>query len=127
MRYHTDPFVRLAIARSLTADLPSGRDRTRLLALLDAEPDDDPRPLLPLRRVSRPHALVALLLNRDPGRFAVLYSRLPRRVRVGVSALSPLRRVTRIGVPVELASAPHDSTSHRRSHARSPGAHRTCA
>ena len=108
MRYHIDPYLRLAIARSLTAGLPSGRDRTRLLALLDAEPDDDPRPLLPLRRVSRPHTLVALLRNRDSCRFAVLYSRLPRRVRVGVSALSPLRRVTRIAVPVELASAPHD-------------------
>jgi hypothetical protein len=55
-----------------------------------------------------PHTLVALLPNRHPRRFAVLYSRLPRRVRVEVSALSPLRRVTRIAVPVELASAPHD-------------------
>jgi pimeloyl-ACP methyl ester carboxylesterase len=108
MRYHSDPYVQLAIARSLTAGLPSGRDRTRLLALLDAEPDNDRQPLVPLRRVSRPHTLIALLLNRDPRRFAVLYSLLPRRVRVGVSALSPMRRVTRIAVPVELASAPHD-------------------
>ena len=129
MRYHTDPYVRLAIARSLAAGLPRGRDRTRLLALLDAEPDDDPRPLLPLRRVSRPHTLVALLLNRDPRRFAALYARLPRRVRVGVAALSPLRRVTRIAVPVELASAPHDKyfpPEESRSLARrSPNVHLT--
>ena len=129
MPYHADPYVRLAITRSLAAGLPRGRNRTRLLAILDAEPDDDPRPLLPLRRVPRPHALVALLLNRDPRRFAVLYARLPRRVRVRVAALSPLRRVSRIAIPVELASAPHDKyfpPGESRSLARrSPNVHVT--
>jgi pimeloyl-ACP methyl ester carboxylesterase len=76
--------------------------------VLDAEPDDDPRPLLPLRRLTRPETLIALLLNRDPRRFNRLYMRLPARVRAGVTALSPLRRAGRIDVPVELASAPHD-------------------
>ena len=108
VRYHTDPYVQLAIARSLAAGLPRGGDRARLLAVLDAEPDDDPRPLLPLRGLTRPESLIALLLNRDPSRFAALYMRLPARVRAGVAALSPLRRAGRIDVPVELASAPHD-------------------
>ena len=110
--YGTDPYVRLAIARSLAFALRRGRDRTRLLARLDAVPDDDPHPLAPLRAAPQLHAggraLVALLLNRDPRRFRILYARLPARVRRGVALLSPLLRAGRIGVPVELASAPHD-------------------
>ena len=111
-QYPTDPYLRLAIARSLAAALPRGRDRTWLLARLDAIPDDDPHPLASLRTVPQLHvggrALVALLLNRDPRRFRILYARLPAKVRRGVALLSPLLRAGRIGVPVELASAPHD-------------------
>jgi hypothetical protein len=51
---------------------------------------------------------VALLENRDPGRFEGLYLRLPAEVRKAVAALSPIRHARRLNVPVELASAPYD-------------------
>jgi hypothetical protein len=104
--------VRLAIARSLAAGLPQADDRAQLLALLEAVPDGDARPLKPLRVALRLHAggraLVSLLLNRDPARFEALYAQLPARLRHGVALLSPLRGARRLEVPVELASAPHD-------------------
>jgi pimeloyl-ACP methyl ester carboxylesterase len=110
--YATDPYVRLAIARSLAARLPRARDRARLLGRLEAVADDDPHPLGPLRSRLRLHAggraLVSLLLNRDPSRFRALYVRLPPSLRRGVALLSPLLAARRLGVPVELASAPHD-------------------
>jgi pimeloyl-ACP methyl ester carboxylesterase len=55
-----------------------------------------------------PGRLVALLENRDPGRFERFFLRLPARVRRAVAGLSPIRRADRLDVPVELASAPHD-------------------
>jgi dienelactone hydrolase len=110
--YRTDPYLRLAIARSLAASLPSRRDRTLLVTRLDAVPDHDASPLATLRRAmglgAGGRSLVALLLNRRPGRFARLYARLPARVRAGVALLSPLSGARRVEVPVELASAPHD-------------------
>jgi pimeloyl-ACP methyl ester carboxylesterase len=109
--YRTDPYVRLAIARSLAAGLPPGRDRARLLSALEAVADDDPHPLSPLRTIRlRPagRALVSLLLNTRTSRFAPLYVRLPAALRRGVRLLSPLVRARGLGVPVELASAPHD-------------------
>jgi pimeloyl-ACP methyl ester carboxylesterase len=111
-RYRTDPYVRLAIARSLAAALPQATDRSLLLGVLEAAPDDDPRPLTALRGAIRLHAagraLVSLLLNRDPERFGSLYAQLPPALRRGVRLLSPLLRAGRLSVPVELASAPHD-------------------
>jgi pimeloyl-ACP methyl ester carboxylesterase len=110
--YRIDPYVRLAIARSLAAGLPRADDRARLLARLDAVSDEDPRPLASLAHASRLHgggrALVSLLLNSDPRRFTALYARLPARLRRGVASLSALLRARRLEVPVELASAPHD-------------------
>ena len=110
--YRTDPYLRLAIARSLAAGLPQGRDRARLLSLLEAVADDDPHPLTRLRNEVRlrraGRALVSLLLNTSPNRFAPLYARLPPKLRRDVRLLSPLMRARRLSVPVELASAPHD-------------------
>jgi pimeloyl-ACP methyl ester carboxylesterase len=111
-RYRSDPYVRLAIARSLAAGLPQGGDRERLLVRLEAVPDDDHEPLRPLRAVARLHtgarALVSLLLNRDPGHFTALYEELPPTLRRAVAQLSPLLRARRLEPPVELASAPYD-------------------
>ena len=110
--YSAEPYLRLAIARSLAADLPHERERTRLLTRLDAVRDDDPNPLATLRAVTglgrEGRALVALLLNRRPDRFARLYAQLPAEVRTGVSLLSPLGHASRLEAPVELASSPHD-------------------
>lgn len=110
-RYDTDPYAALAVARSLAAGLPSGPQRTRLLAELESVDDDDPAPLA---RVSAaeyrgPAApLVRLLKNRDARRFSVLYARLPARQRAAMRALSPLYGASRLRMPVELATAPHD-------------------
>jgi pimeloyl-ACP methyl ester carboxylesterase len=109
-RYEVDPFVALAIARSLAAGLPV-TDGSKLLAHLEAVADDHPDPLAGLG--ARAHgggaqALVDLLQNRDPEQFERLYLRLPASVRAGVGALSPIRRARWLRAPVELASAPHD-------------------
>jgi acetyl esterase/lipase len=110
--YRTDPYVLLAIARSLAARLPQTSDRVRLLCRLEAVADDDPHPLTPLRYRLRlrpaGRALVSLLLNTDTRRFAPLYARLPLTLRRSVHLLSPLVHARRLAVPVELASAPHD-------------------
>ena len=110
--YRTDPYMRLAIARSLAALLPRASDRERVLSLLEAVADDDPHPLSSLRTKLRlrpaGRALVSLLLNTSTSRFAALYGRLPPALRRGVRLLSPLAGAPRLDVPVELASSPHD-------------------
>ena len=109
--YATDPYAALAIGRSLAAGLPAGSGRARLVRQLEAVPDDDSEPLASLQPGAfrdGPRALVELLLNRDPARFAVLYARLPARLRTSVEALSPLGRADELRAPVDLASAPHD-------------------
>lgn len=113
-RYDADPFVSLAVARSLAAGLPPGRDRRTLVAQLRAVDDDDPHPLAVLEAGStsglgRPaRALLSLLRNRDPRRFDALYAALPASMRVGVTRLSPLAATERLWAPILLASGPHD-------------------
>ena len=99
-RYEIDPYVRLAVARSLAAMGQPG-----LLERLEAVDDDDP---VPLASLGGSGPLVALLLNRDPARFDELYARLPARMRAGVELLSPIHRAQQLEMPVELVSAPHD-------------------
>jgi pimeloyl-ACP methyl ester carboxylesterase len=111
-RYETDPYALLAIGRSLAAGLPAGSGRLRLLAELEAVPDDAPDPvssLSPAGYAGGARALVELLLNREPARFEELYAELPSRVRAAVRSLSPLAQARRLAAPVELASSPHDS------------------
>jgi pimeloyl-ACP methyl ester carboxylesterase len=111
-RYATDPYALLAIGRSLAAGLPFGAGRSRLLRRLEAIPDDDADPLAtfsPNDYAGDARALVELLVNRDPARFAELYAKLPASVRSAVRRLSPLFGADRLRAPVELASAPHDS------------------
>jgi dienelactone hydrolase len=113
-RYRTKPFAALVVARSLVAALPSGRDRSLLLARLEAVPDHAPDPLAALRmpRKSRlrpsARALIRLLANRDPARFDRLYAALPKRIRNVASLLSPISGAARLQVDVLIASAPHD-------------------
>ncbi len=114
IRYSTDPYVGLAVARSLVAALPPGHDRRVLREELEAVDDDDPDALAGLRRsppaVRSPagDAVVGLLANRDPRRFEVLYARLPSTSRAAIVRLSPLAGARRLEAPVLLASAPHD-------------------
>jgi pimeloyl-ACP methyl ester carboxylesterase len=112
-RYHADPYVSLAVARSLTAGLPPSPDRDALLERLRGVPDEAPDPLAAVRsfRIARSRdvrALVRLLSNRDPGRFDRLYAALPASLRAGIRRLSPSDGVARLHARVELATAPHD-------------------
>jgi pimeloyl-ACP methyl ester carboxylesterase len=110
-RYETDPYVQLAIARSLAAGLAPSGGRSRLLGALESIDDNDPTPLAGLKATSYRGdvaALVRLLLNREPRRFVALYARLSARERSAVVALSPLVEASRLRMPVELATAPHD-------------------
>jgi pimeloyl-ACP methyl ester carboxylesterase len=99
-RYETDPYVRLAVARSLVA-----QGNPQLLEQLETVDDDAPDPLAGL---SGTQPLVKLLLNRDPARFDELYARLPAGTRRSVELLSPIRQARRLTMPVELVTAPHD-------------------
>jgi len=99
-RYEVDPYVELAVARSLAAE-----GHPRLLERLEAIDDEDPQPLATLHGTQ---PLVRLLVNRNPARFDDLYGRLPARMRRSVELLSPIRRADRLRMPVELATAPHD-------------------
>ncbi len=112
--YAAESFLPLVIARSLVANLPSSRDRTRLLADLLRLHEGSPDPLALFRRLQlkdvepsvRP--LVALLANRDPQAFDRLYAALAPAFRATITRLSPLARADRLRAPVEIASAPHD-------------------
>ena len=114
VRYTARDYLSLAVARSLAAGLPPGRDRRRLLAELEAVDDDAENPLsilrdgTPSRLGRRARAVVRLLANRDPHRFERLYAALPRATKDGIERLSPVRRARRLTAPVELATAPRD-------------------
>ena len=111
--YDADPYVRLAVGRSLAAGL-GGRDGTTLRDALEAVDDEDPRPFARLRssppplRTRNGRVVLALLLNRDPARFDRLYRRLPGTLRAYVSQLSPIDRAALLRARIELASAPVD-------------------
>ena len=112
--YAVPPSLSVGLARSLVATLPSTSDvRSLALALerLDARSPDPLRALRESRcRSLGPDASTAqaLLLNRDPSRFAELYAALPEDVRRAVDVLSPVRSAARMTAPVEIATAPRD-------------------
>jgi pimeloyl-ACP methyl ester carboxylesterase len=112
--YATDPFLDLAIARSLAAGLEPSRARTLLLERLSGVDADDDDPLRVLRSLpARPlspgaRAVLAVVHNRDPGRFDFLYGRLPASVRARIRRLSPITQARRLRAQVELATSPED-------------------
>jgi dienelactone hydrolase len=112
--YETDPFLAVAVARSLTAALPAGAERDAILARVETLDDDAPDPLAPVRSLPRSglapetRAVVELLANEDPRRFDELYAAVPAELRTTLERLSPLTQAERITARVELASAPHD-------------------
>jgi acetyl esterase/lipase len=112
--YEAAPFLSYVVARSLVAALPPGRDRQTLSAEIEGVGRESPDPLHDLRRRRTddlgPGAkgVVRLLANRDPERFDDLYAALPDGVHHDLEELSPLSGEGGIGVPVELATGPHD-------------------
>jgi pimeloyl-ACP methyl ester carboxylesterase len=113
--YHPNPFVSLVIARSLAAVMPDDAGRALLLAQLLAVSANAHEPLaglpsIPIDQLDPPEqALLRLLENHDPARFAALYAALPKAVRAGIAELSPIAGAARLHVPVEIASSPHDT------------------
>ena len=112
--YEADPFLSYVIARSVTAALPSGEDRERLVEELESVGRLDQDPLAELRARptddlgSEARSVVELLANEDPERFEELYAELPSEIRASMGRLSPLAGTERLEVPVELASSPQD-------------------
>ena len=113
--YHPDPYVSLVIARSLASVMPADAGRALLLTRLLAVSDNAHEPLAGLASIPpdrldpTEQALLRLLENHDPARFAALYAGLPEAVRAGIAVLSPIAGAARLHVPVEIASSPHDS------------------
>ena len=112
--YPVPPSLAVGLARSLVAALPSTPDVLALGFALERLDPLSPDPLRTLRespcRSLGPDAstVQALLLNRDPSRFADLYATLPEDVRRAVAMLSPVRSAARMTAPVEIATAPRD-------------------
>lgn len=112
--YTADPFMSLVIARSLIAMLPPSSERDAILTKLLAVSENAPHPLALLRTLDPARfdpdvrAVVELLANRSPSRFARLYAALPPALRASEQRLSPLADATRLRAPVDIASAPHD-------------------
>jgi pimeloyl-ACP methyl ester carboxylesterase len=113
--YHVPPSLTVGLARSLVVNLPPTADVRALGSALERIDPLSPDPLRPLRespcRSLGPAAgpTQALLLNRDPARFAELYAALPADVRRVVRLLSPLRSARKLTAPVEIATAPRDA------------------
>ena len=112
--YSPPPYLLVALARSLAANLPrcpAGDDLCAELRTLD---EKSPDPLAPFRRWSAAElgpggvALHALLANRDPARFAELYAELPNEVRAAVDVLSPARVASHLVARTEILSQPRD-------------------
>lgn len=113
--YRSEPFLALAVGRSLIGALPVGPDRARLIATLESAQTDAADPLAPIRAFPRARlaqsgrAVVALLSNRDPRRFDALYAELPAAVRDTCRTLSPISGAAKLRAPVLLAADEGDA------------------
>jgi pimeloyl-ACP methyl ester carboxylesterase len=112
--YETDPFLAVAVARSLAAVLPAGPERDAVVTRVNALDADAPDPLAPIRALPaselapETRAVVQLLASREPRRFDELYAALPSDLRTALERLSPITGASRLTMRVEIASAPRD-------------------
>jgi dienelactone hydrolase len=112
--FQTDPFLAVAVARSLAAALPVGPERDSLLSQVETLDDDAADPLARVRTLPRElltpeaRAVVELLANENPRRFDELYAAVPAELRALVERLSPITEAARVTARIELASAPRD-------------------
>jgi pimeloyl-ACP methyl ester carboxylesterase len=111
--YEATDLHRRVIARSLVATIAMVDERDRLLAELDrAEREErDPVEALPddLERLEPDaRAVLRVLKNEDPERFAELYSALPEPVLALLGRLSPVAGCPGVRAPVEVVVPPSD-------------------
>ena len=111
-RYDVAALQRRVVARSLVAAIADEDERARLLSALDrAEADEcDPVEALPDPDELSPQgrAIVHVLRNDDPERFAELYRALPDDLHTLLTRLSPLGAAPDVQAPVEIVVPPAD-------------------
>jgi pimeloyl-ACP methyl ester carboxylesterase len=112
--YETDPFLAVAVARSLAGVLPPGPERDAIVMEVNALDADAADPLAAVRALPtselapETRAVVQLLASREPRRFDERYAALPADLRTALGRLSPITGASRLTMRVELASAPRD-------------------
>lgn len=112
--YPVSALLRRVVARSLVAALAPCEGREDLLAAMRCVESDDVDACEELRRIDssrlglHAHAVVSLLVNDDPARFADLYAALPAEVTALVNTLSPLTAASSLTSKVELVRPPVD-------------------
>lgn len=112
--YATDPWVVVAVARSLVASLPDAADRAVFAPFLkDPPPDHYVAPdwsKVPANRLSPAgQAVLALLRNRDPARVASLIAALPTGMRQQLTRMSPLNGIAQLRSPVFIVADRSDT------------------
>ena len=111
-RYDVTALQRRVVARSLVAAIADDGERVRLLAALDQADVDgrDPVEALPELDELSPHgrAIVHVLRNDDPERFADLFRALPGDLHTLLASLSPLGVAPGVRAPVEIVVPPAD-------------------
>ena len=111
--YPVPSYLRVGLARSLAAMLPEDRASRALCDELRALEPTAAHGLERCRSLFEEAgqdatSLFALLENANPARFDELFAALPDYVREAVHELSPLHVVPKLGVPVEIVTAPRD-------------------
>jgi pimeloyl-ACP methyl ester carboxylesterase len=108
--YPVLPLHRRVVARSLAVTINDEADRRRLLDALANEDDDlDPIATLPSDlATSEGQAVLAVLRNEQPDRFAEAYEALPSRARELLGQLSPIAVCPEVVAPVEVVVPPRD-------------------
>ena len=112
--YDVTELLRSVVTRSLVAAIPSADDREALLWELDRAEHEgrDPISALPADPATfepATHAVLAVLTNEEPERFAELYAALPDPVLELLGGLSPLASAAGVSAPVELVVPPSDA------------------
>jgi acetyl esterase/lipase len=112
-RYEVTDLHRQVVARSLVAAISEEDDRQRLLGELDELEREGLNPLDELPRRddgvgAEAQAVLAVLANRKPERFAELFDALSPAVHSFVDELSPLRLRTGVRAPIEIVIPPTD-------------------
>lgn len=112
-RYDVTDLHRLVVTRSLVTTISDDAERQRLLSDLErAEREErDPvaaLPAAPAGLSEDARAVLSVLKNEDPERFAELYEALPERVRLLLERLSPVGGSAGVRAPVELVVPPSD-------------------